>query len=135
MYSPRLYKYRDSYVLYIPTVHAFGSVFLTHTLLVQTHTWRFCPWYFHVGKLKCLLGISDLKRQITLFVNWFFSLIRSWALTLFVWIYVRKSPEKSFWEKNLKIKTLVKKYQFSEVLDKMLLKIKSRVLGSWDFFS
>ena len=39
MYSPRLYKYRDSYVLYIPlpTVHAFGSVLLTHTLLVQTH--------------------------------------------------------------------------------------------------
>ena len=32
------YKCRDSYVLYIPTVHAFGSVLLTHTLLVQTHT-------------------------------------------------------------------------------------------------
>ena len=38
MYSPRLYKYKDSYVRYIPAVHAFGSVFLTHTLLVQTHT-------------------------------------------------------------------------------------------------
>ena len=37
MYSPRLYKYRDSVVLYIPTVHTFGSVLLTHTLLVQTH--------------------------------------------------------------------------------------------------
>ena len=37
MYSPRLYKYRDSYVLYTPTVHAFGSVLLTHTVLVQTH--------------------------------------------------------------------------------------------------
>ena len=37
MYSPRLYKYRNSYALYIPTVHAFGSVLLTHTLLVQTH--------------------------------------------------------------------------------------------------
>ena len=37
MYSPRLYKYRDSYVLYIPLVHAFGSVLLTHTVLVQTH--------------------------------------------------------------------------------------------------
>ena len=37
MYSPRLYKYLDSYVLYIPTVHAFGSVLLSHTLLVQTH--------------------------------------------------------------------------------------------------
>ena len=38
MYSPRPYKYQDSYVLYIPTVHSFGSVNLTHTLLVQTHT-------------------------------------------------------------------------------------------------
>ena len=37
MHSPRMYKYRDSYVLYIPTVHTFGSVLLTHTLLVQTH--------------------------------------------------------------------------------------------------
>ena len=37
MYSPRLYKYRDSYVLYIPTVQAFGSLLLTQTLLVQTH--------------------------------------------------------------------------------------------------
>ena len=25
MYSPRLYKYRDSYVLYVPTVHTFSS--------------------------------------------------------------------------------------------------------------
>ena len=37
MYSPRHYKYGDSYVLYIPTVRAFGSVNFTHTLLVQTH--------------------------------------------------------------------------------------------------
>ena len=37
MYSPRLYKYRDSYVLYIATVHTFGSVNFTHTLLLQTH--------------------------------------------------------------------------------------------------
>ena len=26
MYSPRLYKYRDSYVLYKPTVHTFGTL-------------------------------------------------------------------------------------------------------------
>ena len=38
MYSPSLYKYQDSYVLYKPAVHTFGSVFFTHTLLVQTHT-------------------------------------------------------------------------------------------------
>ena len=36
MHSPRL-KCRDSCALYIPTVHTFGSVFLTHTLLVQKH--------------------------------------------------------------------------------------------------
>ena len=46
MYSSRLYKYRDSYVLFIPTVHAFGSLKLTHTLLVQTHTHDVPPpWY------------------------------------------------------------------------------------------
>ena len=45
MYSYRLYKYRDSYVMYIPTVHTFGSVFFTHTLLVQTHThYVSAPW-------------------------------------------------------------------------------------------
>ena len=37
MYSPTLYKYRDSFVLYIPTLHPFGSVLLSHTLLIQTH--------------------------------------------------------------------------------------------------
>ena len=45
MYSPRLYTYRDSYVLYIPTVHTIGSVNFTHTLLVQTHTHDVsAPW-------------------------------------------------------------------------------------------
>ena len=38
-------KCRDSYVLYIPTVHAFGLVLLTHTLLVQTLTHDVsAPW-------------------------------------------------------------------------------------------
>ena len=32
------HKCRDSYVLYIPTVHTFGLALLAHTLLVQTHT-------------------------------------------------------------------------------------------------
>ena len=31
-------------------------------------------------------------------------------------IYVRKSPKKIFWKKNLEIKTLVKVSEFSEVL-------------------
>ena len=39
------HKCRDSYVLYIPTVHAFGLILLTHTLLVQTHTHDVsAPW-------------------------------------------------------------------------------------------
>ena len=39
------HKCRDSYVLYIPTVHAFSLVLLTHTLLVQTHTHDVsAPW-------------------------------------------------------------------------------------------
>ena len=37
MYSPRLYKYRDSYVLYKPTVHTFGTVTL-HKLFWYRHT-------------------------------------------------------------------------------------------------
>ena len=37
MYSLRLYKYRDSYVLYTPTVQLFSSLLHTHTLLVKTH--------------------------------------------------------------------------------------------------
>ena len=37
MYSPGLYKYRGLYVLYIPTVHAFGSVNL-RTLFWYRHT-------------------------------------------------------------------------------------------------
>ena len=44
MYSPRLYKYQDSYIIYKPTVHTFGMVTL-HTLFLyrHTHTWRFHP--------------------------------------------------------------------------------------------
>ena len=42
-------KYRDSYVLYIPTVHTFGSVNFTHTLLVQTHPNDVsAPWVLRV---------------------------------------------------------------------------------------
>ena len=36
---PRLYKYRDSYVLFLPTVHAFGIVIpYTHSFGTDTHT-------------------------------------------------------------------------------------------------
>ena len=60
MYTPRLYKYRDSYVLYIPTVHAFGSVFLTHTLLVQTHTHDVsATWLLYSGKRSGQYSADD----------------------------------------------------------------------------
>ena len=50
IYSPRLYKYRDYYILHIPTVHAFGSVLLPHTLLVQTHKHDVsAPWSHHIA--------------------------------------------------------------------------------------
>ena len=62
MYSPRLYKYRDSYVLYKPTVHTFGSVNLTHTLLVQTHRHDVsAPWDFAIFFLKTKANIKCLK--------------------------------------------------------------------------
>ena len=43
MYSPRLYKYQDSSVLYTPTVQLFSSLLQTHTLFVQTHKTTFPP--------------------------------------------------------------------------------------------
>ena len=62
MYSPRLYKYQDSYVLYLPRVHAFGSKFLTHILLVQTHTHDVStPWIFHNYITACKLSVMHLN--------------------------------------------------------------------------
>jgi len=49
-------------------------------------------------------------------------------------IYVRKSREKSFWKKNLEIKTLEKSPNFIKSFEKMSLEIKSCVLDSLDFF-
>jgi len=51
------------------------------------------------------------------------------------WIYVRKSRDKKFLEKNLEIKTLEKSLNFIKSLEKMSPEIKSCVLDSWDFFS
>ena len=50
------HKCRDSYVLYIPTVHAFGLVLLTHTLLVQTHT--------HDVSAPCLFVVLNIIFKI-----------------------------------------------------------------------
>ena len=52
IYSPRLYKYRDSYVLYKSTVHTFSTVNFTHTLLVETHTHDiYAPWIKHFVRI------------------------------------------------------------------------------------
>ena len=49
MYSLRLYKYRDSYVLFTPTVQLFSPLLHTHTLLVQTHKHDVsAPWYLTI---------------------------------------------------------------------------------------
>ena len=57
MYSPRLYKYRDSYVLYKPIVHTFGTVTL-HTLFWYRHTHKtFPPLDF------CIFLIWSLQHQ------------------------------------------------------------------------
>ena len=64
IYPPRLYKYRDSYVLYILTVHAFGSVNFTHTLLVQTHThMTFPPPGANSSDPFCKDGNTQLAKQ------------------------------------------------------------------------
>ena len=57
MYSLRLYKYRDSYVLYTPTVQLFCSLLHTHTLLVQTHKHDVsapCPRYIRLDNSSLL---------------------------------------------------------------------------------
>ena len=63
MYYPRLYKYRDSYVLYIPKVHAFDSLLLKHTLLVQTHIhYVSAPWeYTRIKELYTRTPNSDIR--------------------------------------------------------------------------
>ena len=68
MYSSRLYKYRDSYVLFIPTVHAFGSLKLTHTLLVQTHTHDVPPPLVQRSLLKA--RIWDIFKVCFIVYNW-----------------------------------------------------------------
>ena len=48
---------------------------------------------------------------------------------------MKESPgKKSFWKKNLEIKTLEKSPNFIKSLEKRSLEIKSCVLDSWDFF-
>ena len=50
-------------------------------------------------------------------------------------IYVRKSREKSFWKKNLEIKTLEKKSEFYQVLEKNVTGNKVVCFGFLGLFS
>ena len=59
MYSPRLYKYRDSYVLYIPTVHTFGSALLVQTL---THDVS-APWPTNTENNSLILSQTHAKNN------------------------------------------------------------------------
>ena len=61
MYSLRLYKYRDSYVLYTLTVQLFSPLLHTHTLLLQTHK--------HDVSAPCVSLIQVLDKFGTKFVK------------------------------------------------------------------
>ena len=50
MYSPGMYKYRDSYVLYTYSIHLrFGKLY-THSFGTDTHTWGFHPLLFPLSR-------------------------------------------------------------------------------------
>jgi len=65
MYSRRLYKYRDSYVLHIPTVHTFGTVNL-HTLFWYRHTHMTFPppGPMYKDDLRYTFAMSDVQGWI-----------------------------------------------------------------------
>ena len=60
MSSLRLYKYRDSYVLYTLTVQLFSSLLHTHTFLVQTHKHDVsAPWFVNTTRTRIKTGVTD----------------------------------------------------------------------------
>ena len=65
MYSPRLYKYRDSYVLYKLKVHTFGTVSFTHALFWYRHThMTFSPPAIKIISIIVCSSLTD-KRYTT----------------------------------------------------------------------
>ena len=70
MYSLKLYKYRDSYVLYTPTVQLFSYLLHTHTLLVQTHKHDVsAPCYELYISRKCCRETEERKYTLSLCVS------------------------------------------------------------------
>ena len=59
MYSPRLYKYRDSYVLYIPTVHGFGLL----KVIMQGKLFQRCTHLLYCNVLS-LGGNVNTRRML-----------------------------------------------------------------------
>ena len=97
MYSYRLYKYRDSYVMYIPTVHTFGSVFFTHTLLVQTHThYVSAPWLLLVVWGVVLWG--QVYHLCLLEVVFWLRLRKCWIMLQRTLMEISES--KPFWSRH-----------------------------------
>ena len=97
MYSPRLYKYRDSFVLHITTLHAFCSLLLTNTLLVQTHIHDVsAPWPMRIFILFLIpifilffirIFILFLIRKFILFLIRIFILF---LIRIFILFLIRK---------------------------------------------
>ena len=88
------HKCRDSYVLYILTVHAFGLVLLTHTLLVQTHTHDVsAPWFLLFMKIVIL-------RNKSIIVKFFFNVEN----TITIWKLISVYHLNIFFQLNVEIK-------------------------------
>ena len=138
MYSPRLYKYRDSYVLYILTVHTFGTVNFTHTFLAKTHTHDVsapCP---KLGKfplnlhlhLQCInpqiieKKLSDRKKNI-IFEN---------TISLIQFIRNVSILLQNFTEKNtpfkLTQKFLLPRHPWSEYIHDQILMVSQNQVSS-----
>ena len=107
MSSPKLYKYWDSYVLYIPTVHAFGSVSFTHTLLVQTHPHvvsvplgtTSAKQFVHI-EMKCFFFQEMVTEIVERKINKLSALYKiEKSFMKKVWVYV--VLHKSVWKENI----------------------------------
>ena len=106
------HKCRDSYVLYIPTVNAFGLVLLTHTLLVQTHT--------HDVSAPCVIVISCRDN-----FNW---RIKHWLLSLKCphWILRSSVQDLQYKHKNSALCII-----FSSLAFKWVQYLRTGVLSEW----
>ena len=101
-------------VLYIPTVHAFGLVLLTHTLLVQTHT--------HDVSAPCVIVISCRDN-----FNW---RIKHWLLSLKCPHWILRS-NSSVQDLQYKHKNSALCIIFSSLALKWVQYFRTGVLSEW----